>query len=306
MIGASRPWRDGSQANHFAGDHFCGEPEWFLSGSPEDAPNVVPEFCCQQPFHGRMVFTGNLETFIGDQPFLGGKAVLGGAAEAELADQPTLQGQLVFTGSVEPQPYSEPDVKGKLTFRGNVSLLSVLSPSGVGGQLEFSGNASAASGPSMGTVGGQLEFSGNASAALQELVGENMNTVWADEGVIMVGGAQTIGVDPLQAYNAVCYQFPAANGDTREWKFFLPAGVYTLYYLTVKASSYGKVDFYVDGVLQFSGQDFYAPSNTYNWLNGGAVTILADGLHTLRTVVNGKNASSSGYFFVPTKFWFGA
>lgn len=92
-----------------------------------------------------------------------------------------------------------------------------------------------------------------------------------------------------------CYQGSGGNGDTFEQKFFLAAGTYTLKVYGSQAFNRGIVDWYVDGSIVASGQDWYS-AGTSTVIQTVSVTIATDGEHTLKGVVNGKNGSSSGYY----------
>ena len=62
-------------------------------------------------------------------------------------------------------------------------------------------------------------------------------------------------------------------------------------------SNRGKIDWYIDGVLAVSGQDWYVGSLIYNVVKTASVTVSGSGLHTVKGVTNGKNASSSNRVF---------
>jgi hypothetical protein len=88
---------------------------------------------------------------------------------------------------------------------------------------------------------------------------------------------------------------PAVDNET-ELQFYAPAGDYELKMLVVGTLDAGIVWVYLDDVLQ--GQlDQYRSSLTLNIIQSNPLTILTDGLHTLRLKMATKNVSSSNYYF---------
>ncbi len=80
--------------------------------------------------------------------------------------------------------------------------------------------------------------------------------------------------------------------------FYLAAGAYTLNALGITSTDSGKIDWYIDNVLAVSGQDWYSAALTYNVVKTAAVTVVGNGQHTLKGVVNGKNAAPSSDYIV--------
>jgi len=96
-----------------------------------------------------------------------------------------------------------------------------------------------------------------------------------------------------------------ANGDAFSIEFYLNAGTYTFNVLGETYPSSGKIDWTVDGGSILAGHDFYSASGAQGVLKSQAgIVILTSGLHTLQGTINGKNASSSGYQYNLTAFWF--
>ncbi|MDD5091043.1 MAG: hypothetical protein PHQ23_09005, partial [Candidatus Wallbacteria bacterium] len=104
-------------------------------------------------------------------------------------------------------------------------------------------------------------------------------------------------------YYTWTYQNPCANGDSFKHDFYLAAGNYNFTVLGYNSTNRGKIDWYIDDVLKVSGQDWYG-GGVMNIMMTSALTVDASGLHTLKGVVNGKNAASSSYYIVWTKAWF--
>jgi len=127
-------------------------------------------------------------------------------------------------------------------------------------------------------------------------------TFWPDEAKVTTGSAIESITDTGSRYDTRTYQEPPANGDTFTQSFFLRAGTYTLAVLGISSGGRGIADWYVDNVFQFS-QDWYSTSLTRNVLKTGTITVIGDGYHVLKGVVNGKNASSSNYYYDFNKYW---
>lgn len=128
-------------------------------------------------------------------------------------------------------------------------------------------------------------------------------TGWHEESTILSGGALPFLINTAQVHNGGASQSPIANGDSFSQSFVLAAGTYTLYVLGWTNTNRGKIDWYIDNVLNISGQDWYAGVLTSNIVLSGTVTVIGSGRHILKAVVNGKNASSSDYAATLTKFW---
>lgn len=123
------------------------------------------------------------------------------------------------------------------------------------------------------------------------------------DGLVIAGEARTFTVATNSPHNGYWGPGTPANGDTIEWKFLADAGTYTLKLHTYKGTNAGIVDFTLDGATLLSNVDFYDGSSGFNFLVTNTDLVIAtSGLHTLRSVVDGKNASSSGFHFLPHRF----
>jgi hypothetical protein len=97
------------------------------------------------------------------------------------------------------------------------------------------------------------------------------------------------------------------NGDAFEQSFILAQGDYRFSVYGLKRNDAGKLDWYIDGTQQITAQDWYSTSNsndTYTRIIDTDIPIGYSGVHTLKGVTNGKNASSSGYLMWLVKYWF--
>ena len=89
----------------------------------------------------------------------------------------------------------------------------------------------------------------------------------------------------------------AALNDSATWTTSLVAGTYDIRIIGTSAASQGQVQFYLDGATIGSVLDEFSASTLL--ITG--VSVAAQGTHTIKATVTGKNASSSGYAVVLAK-----
>jgi hypothetical protein len=111
------------------------------------------------------------------------------------------------------------------------------------------------------------------------------------------GNPVTVTVVTTQEFNLVGAQTAAAVNDRLGWAFPCQAGDFTVRVNGRTFNSAGKVDWYFDGELVATGQDWYSASTVNNVTKTFTITIPEDGIHTLESLVASKHASSSGYSF---------
>lgn len=128
--------------------------------------------------------------------------------------------------------------------------------------------------------------------------------MWHDESIVLTGVAFSKVVSATQLYAMRVFQNPAANGDSFTNGFYLKGGTYTFVVLGESRADSPLIDWYVDNVKVVSLQDWYAASTNSNIEKTASVTVVGDGYHVLKGVVNGKNGSSTNYFVVLTKMYF--
>lgn len=131
-------------------------------------------------------------------------------------------------------------------------------------------------------------------------------TMWHDEATVLTGNLMAASIDTTAIYNGTYLQTPSANGDSFSHSFFLQAGTYQLSVLGKTGTALAKIDWYVDNVIQASltGQDWYSASSVPNVVKNGSVTVIGDGYHVLKGVVNGRNvANVSAFNIALTKYW---
>jgi hypothetical protein len=101
-----------------------------------------------------------------------------------------------------------------------------------------------------------------------------------------------------QPYNFAMEQNSgAANGDWISVTFFAQKGSYTCEVLGFTAVSVAKQDWTLNGVSQTTGQDWYSASTVYNVVKTFTLTVPYTGIHTLKSTINGRNASATGWDF---------
>ena len=121
--------------------------------------------------------------------------------------------------------------------------------------------------------------------------------IYAPQAIVLAGAAQGFTRAISQTMGSYWWTNGAANGDSWGWNVYLAEGTYSFLVLGASATSAGKVDWYLDGSTFTTGQDWYTTALTYNVTKTTTnVTVTGSGVHTLKSVINGKNASSSNYY----------
>lgn len=113
---------------------------------------------------------------------------------------------------------------------------------------------------------------------------------------VLVGNALTCPHDSAADWAHISYQSVSADGDTFTHSFYLAAGIYSLNVLGVTGPLLGKIDWYLDNLLAVSGQDWYSAGWVLNVVQTTVVTVIGNGLHTLKGIVNGRNVASIDWY----------
>ena len=99
----------------------------------------------------------------------------------------------------------------------------------------------------------------------------------------------------LQLYS---YQVTPANADWFEVGLVLSADTYTVSVLGITQSTCGKLDWTWGGTSQTTAQDWYSAAGAVNnVVKTFTLTVATYGYAILKATVNGKNASSSNYYY---------
>jgi hypothetical protein len=113
--------------------------------------------------------------------------------------------------------------------------------------------------------------------------------------IVGLGNPLVINHQAAQDFGHECVQWPGANGDRFIHYFYLAAGNYVLNILGTTEPGSGLIDWYIDGVLQFAGQDWYTVGIVQNVVTANAVIVVGSGQHVLTGIVNGQNVASGGF-----------
>lgn len=119
---------------------------------------------------------------------------------------------------------------------------------------------------------------------------------------VTVGNAFTVAINAAYLFSMLCYQNTGADGDTVVYSALLEAGDYTLRFIHDKANNRGMMDTYFKHVDDGSytaietGFDMYAAGSGVYYVHTATFTVSTSGLQLFKNVINGKNASSSGYY----------
>lgn len=133
-------------------------------------------------------------------------------------------------------------------------------------------------------------------------------TVFHDVSYIITGNAVANNPSASQDYCCSWFQSPGANSDQFKFSMILKAGSYTIKVLGISWNSAPLIDidfkYHTDANYTniVTGQDWYSALTTYNVRKTATFTVTTDGEQLFRVTVNGKNASSSGYTLIITKF----
>jgi hypothetical protein len=109
-------------------------------------------------------------------------------------------------------------------------------------------------------------------------------------------GTWTKVVDVSFWYNVLFRNTTHNDGDNFSVDFRCPAGTYTIGFNAEKAINRGIVDVYIDAV-EVGSVDLYNGSTVMNYRAAITGISIAEGAHTLKLQVDGKNASSSDHYF---------
>lgn len=123
------------------------------------------------------------------------------------------------------------------------------------------------------------------------------------ESKIISGNTLFEGTDTSQYHNYYALQNPGANGDTLEWNVSLEEGNYTLFMLGETDSGSGIIKFQLNGSDIVTGLDWYNAGLQNNIVKSGNFSVSTGDNYALRSIVTGKNASSSGHNISGTRVW---
>lgn len=122
-----------------------------------------------------------------------------------------------------------------------------------------------------------------------------------DELAQRVKNPMTYVIQNSSAFNSYFYQASSpADGDYVEGEIFLKGGLWRFYYLYAKSADYGKTDLDFGSAEVLDQLDTYAGSTLLNQFTTMTEVRLNQGKTNIKAIINGKNASSGGYYLNPT------
>jgi hypothetical protein len=105
-------------------------------------------------------------------------------------------------------------------------------------------------------------------------------------------------INTNQIFQTYGYQVTPANADWFEVGLVLSADTYTVSVLGITQSTCGKLDWTWGGASQTTAQDWYSAAGAVNnVVKTFTLTVATSGYAILKATVNGKNASSSNYYY---------
>lgn len=128
-------------------------------------------------------------------------------------------------------------------------------------------------------------------------------TMWHDESLFIAGGAVTRNsISLTHPYTTRTFTTTPAVDDEFTNSFSVASGTYTLSQLGVSGTNRGIITWFIDGVSQGT-TDWYNATLVEGVVKTLSVTVVGDGYHKISGKLATKNASSTDYFAVLTKFW---
>lgn len=165
------------------------------------------------------------------------------------------------------------------------------------------------------TGDGQIKFTatgGGNTATLELLANSAGASVTATPHIIEYGFPQSCIVTALEYATAVTTAITvnsnfifnfirgpssanANDGDEYTFSFVLAAGTYTLTVNGQTSADCGIVDYYLDGAVLSTGEDWYSLAPATDVSKTQSVVIATGGRHTLKVKVNGQNGGATDY-----------
>lgn len=109
-------------------------------------------------------------------------------------------------------------------------------------------------------------------------------------------GIWTRTVNSSQILGFFLYNSSNADGNNVSWNITLSKGTYSMTALFRRGPNNGIVDIDI-GTTEVHSEDTYHTSTSYNWrATATGISIASSGRTTIRARVDGKNASSGGYY----------
>jgi hypothetical protein len=120
--------------------------------------------------------------------------------------------------------------------------------------------------------------------------------VFPHEAIVINGNGWSRAINAADHFCASSFQNTPAQYDHFQASFFLRENTCTIEVGHLKSSTYGIADIYVDDEFVFS-LDCYNSTTLHGQITTDTVAVSGDGVHYVDVYINGKNASSSNYYF---------
>lgn len=147
------------------------------------------------------------------------------------------------------------------------------------------------------------DATGNGTWTALSMAYPHTAVVWHRDSTKSVGNNLITIILSTQAYGHYVAQSPSALNDAFFSFVVIEAGTYTFEAFGHKSTSSGIVTWYLDGV-SIGSQDWYGAAADNVSQTIASLTIAVGGAHSIKGVVLGKNASSSGYNIPLTRYSF--
>jgi hypothetical protein len=110
----------------------------------------------------------------------------------------------------------------------------------------------------------------------------------------MVSAAANLFKINTSQYYEGWWEYLGAANDYLEWTFLIESGMYVMTLLCLSAIRFGTYQMFLDGIY-LGEKDLYTASTVYNISWDIPITVQKGGLHVVRLICSGKNATSTNY-----------
>lgn len=164
-----------------------------------------------------------------------------------------------------------------IPYFSGLGVMSTLDASNTGTYLKSQGTSSAPIWASIGGAGGNV-------------------TIMGPEYVGSVTGTWAYAVNDNALFDFAWKQSDSADGGTIEYKAYLLEGTYQINVIHTKTAHSPKLDIHIDGT-EVASCDMYNSSDAHAQVcSDTSNTVSTTGIHTIKLVIDGKNASSDNYY----------
>jgi hypothetical protein len=113
---------------------------------------------------------------------------------------------------------------------------------------------------------------------------------------VVQGNFLVVG-DPNYFFGAKFYNSSNANGDQVNYKVYMGVGIYTFKFLHAEHTTFGILKLLIDGIEKASFDCYNSEGSQWNIIDTQeGIEVTEAGIKTVSLKIDGKNASSSGYY----------